>query len=142
MRIGKLEKDGFCFISGCFVKPFKIIIIFFFNRSFRSQNIDFLCKLVCRVIFTFLSKNHGRRLGFERGSWINWQRGTNVENLLQNSNMKIFLSVSTYHIYIYSQDSPKIKNNHFRRFDILRVSVWVQIRVLVNCLSMTKKNKE
>ena len=39
MRKEKLRKVGLCFITGCFITPFKIIINhFFLNRSFYSQD--------------------------------------------------------------------------------------------------------
>ena len=38
MRKEKLRKVGFCFITGYFIKPFKMTVNhFFFNRSFCSQ---------------------------------------------------------------------------------------------------------
>ena len=40
MRIEKLGKVGICLITGCFVKPFNMIIIFFFNRCFGVQDIS------------------------------------------------------------------------------------------------------
>ena len=34
----KLRKNGLCFITGCFTKPFQMIIIFFyFSSSFAAQ---------------------------------------------------------------------------------------------------------
>ena len=37
MRKEKLRKVGFCFITGCFIKPFKMMINHFFNFSFAAQ---------------------------------------------------------------------------------------------------------
>ena len=51
MRKAKLKNIGFCFITGCFIKPFKIII---------DQSVLFL-KLIRRAIFAF------RYQGFQKG---------------------------------------------------------------------------
>ena len=39
MRKEKLRKVGLCFITGCFIKPFQIIInrFFYFSSSFTAQ---------------------------------------------------------------------------------------------------------
>ena len=39
MRKEKLKKVGLCFITGCFIKPFKVIInnLFYFSSSFAAQ---------------------------------------------------------------------------------------------------------
>ena len=39
MRKEKLRKVGLCFITGCFIKPFKMIInhFFYFSSSFAAQ---------------------------------------------------------------------------------------------------------
>ena len=39
MRKDKLRKVGLCFITGCFIKPFKMIInhFFYFSSSFAVQ---------------------------------------------------------------------------------------------------------
>ena len=50
MRIEKLGKVGPWFIAGYIIKPFKIIIIFFFDRSFCSQDTYLFCKLVRSAI--------------------------------------------------------------------------------------------
>ena len=43
MRKEKLRKLGLCFITGCFIKPFKMIIDFFFiSRTHSQRNFCFL----------------------------------------------------------------------------------------------------
>ena len=38
MRKEKLKKDGLCFVTGCFIKPFKMTINFFyFSSSFALK---------------------------------------------------------------------------------------------------------
>ena len=38
MRKEKLKKAGLCFVTGCFIKPFKMIIVFFyFSSPFAAQ---------------------------------------------------------------------------------------------------------
>ena len=39
MRKQKMRKVGLCFITGCFIKPFQIIInhFFYFSSSFAEQ---------------------------------------------------------------------------------------------------------
>ena len=36
MRKKKLRKDGLCFLAGCFIKSFNMIIIFLFRKLNRS----------------------------------------------------------------------------------------------------------
>ena len=55
MRKEKLRKNGLCFITGCFIKSFKIMIIFLF------------WKLVSSVIFAFCYPNDTRNI--KRGNW-------------------------------------------------------------------------
>ena len=41
MRKEKLRKDGFCFITGCFIKPFKMMIniyMFFISQAHSQRN--------------------------------------------------------------------------------------------------------
>ena len=44
MRKEKLKKVGLCFITGCSIKPFKIIINFFFfiSQAHSQRNYGFL----------------------------------------------------------------------------------------------------
>ena len=45
MRKEKLRKVGFCFITGCFIKPFKMIInilFFFISQAHSQRNFGFL----------------------------------------------------------------------------------------------------
>ena len=39
MRKTNLRKVGFCFITGCFIKPFKMVInhFFYFSSSFAAE---------------------------------------------------------------------------------------------------------
>ena len=50
----KIRKVGLCFITGYFMKPFKITINhFFFNSSFCSQGFFLFRKLVRSAMFAF-----------------------------------------------------------------------------------------
>ena len=51
MRKDKQRKDGPCFITGCFIKPFKIIIVFFL-----------FCKLIRNAIFDFCDEDDARNI--------------------------------------------------------------------------------
>ena len=42
MRKKKLRKAGRCFITGCFMKAFKMIIIFFISLAHSQRNYGFL----------------------------------------------------------------------------------------------------
>ena len=42
MRKEKLRKVGLCFITGCFIKPFKMIINFFISEAHSQRNFPFL----------------------------------------------------------------------------------------------------
>ena len=50
MRKKKLRKNGLYFVTGCFIKPFKIIIIFLFR------------KLICSAIFAFCYQDDARNI--------------------------------------------------------------------------------
>ena len=54
MRKEKLRKYGLCFITGYFIKPFKMTMNhFFFNRSFCSQDFVFYFPSSFAVQFSF-----------------------------------------------------------------------------------------
>ena len=42
MRKEKLKKAGLCFVTGCFIKPFKMIIVFFISQAHSQRNFRFL----------------------------------------------------------------------------------------------------
>ena len=90
------NKDTFhrvCFITDCFIKPFKLIIKqFFFNRSFCSQDLLFR-KLVRIVIFTFWHQDHARNI---KGG--NWERqipkNGKLESLFKNNFGRLVINVT------------------------------------------------
>ena len=50
MRKKKLRKNGLYFVTGCFIRPFKIIIIFFyFGSSFAAQFSLFVIKMTQEI---------------------------------------------------------------------------------------------
>ena len=50
MRIEKLGKVRFYFVTGCFIKPFKVIIDqFFYSRFFCSQDIYFHIRITQEI---------------------------------------------------------------------------------------------
>ena len=50
MRKDKQRKDGPCFITGCFIKPFKIIIVFFYSASsFATQFSIFVMRMMQEI---------------------------------------------------------------------------------------------
>ena len=51
MRKVKLRKNGFCFITGCLIKPFKIIIIFFIiiTSSSAAQVLLFVIRMTQKI---------------------------------------------------------------------------------------------
>ena len=54
MRRKQLRKVGLCFITGYFIKPFKMTVThFFFNRSFCSQDFFLFRKPVRSEMFAF-----------------------------------------------------------------------------------------
>ena len=55
MRKEKLRKNGIYFITGCSMKPLKIIIIFLFRKLVRSE------------IFAFCYQDDARNI--KRGNW-------------------------------------------------------------------------
>ena len=44
----KLRKNGLCFITGCFIKPFKIIISFYILQAHSQHNFRFLLSGWCK----------------------------------------------------------------------------------------------
>ena len=80
MRKEKLRKVGLCFITGCFIKLFNMIITFL------------LCKLIRRAIFPFWYQDDA--INIKRGSW---KRKIARNGKLQYSFQKWFQSFCNEH---------------------------------------------
>ena len=61
MRIEKLGKVGLSFITGCFINPFKIIIIFSSIALFGHKIFVFFRKLVRSAFFTFWYQDDAKK---------------------------------------------------------------------------------
>ena len=50
MRKEKLREAGFCFIAGCFIKPFKMVInhFFFISQAQVQRNFCFLISVISK----------------------------------------------------------------------------------------------
>lgn len=80
--------------------------------------------------------DYGRRVNFERGCWINGERGTNGEYSFQNNyNLdKIFLSVFPYHMN-RQIDTYKYIYAYIQTY----AYIWDKVIILVNCLCVNKQ---
>ena len=61
MRKEKQRKNGLCFITGSFIKPFKIIIIFFISQAHSQRNF-------CYLLSGRHKKYQNRKLGIANSS--------------------------------------------------------------------------
>ena len=101
MRKEKLRKVGFCFITSCFINPFKMIInhFFYFSSSFAAQ-------------FSFFDIRDIKRVNWERqivrNSKLNIYFKNNCNLLVMNVTQLNFLNWQIVHIWHF------LKVNHKR----------------------------
>ena len=100
IRKEELRKAGLCFIAGCFIKPFKIIINFFL-----------FLKLICSVIFAFWYQGYQKKKLWRqiaRNGKLNTYFKNNFNVLVMNVTQLHFLNRQNVHIWHF------IKVNHKR----------------------------
>ena len=85
MRKEKLRKIGLCFITGCFIKPFKMIInhFFYFSSSFAAQ------------LWLFDIRD------IKRGNWEQQIARNNKLNIYFKNNFNLLLMNETQLNFIY-----------------------------------------
>ena len=93
-----------CFTTGCFIEPFRIKIIFLFNRSFCSQDIYLFRKLVPSAIFAFWNQDDARM---------------EIEN-------DKFLGMLNYNIYFKTFSNERNTN----QFSLLKEYIYLLIKMI------------
>ena len=87
MRKEKLREAGLCFITGCFIKPSKMIIIFFyFSSSFGAQ------------LWFFNIRD------IKRGNWERQIRRNGKLNIYFKNNFKLLVTNVTQLNFLYLQN--------------------------------------
>ena len=124
MRKEKLRKVGLCFITGCFIKPFKMII----NHAFLYFSSSFAGQLWLFDVRDIKRGNWERQIA--RNGKLNIHFRSNFNILVMNVTQVNFLYLQNVHIWHF------IKVNHKRSLLFVEVPtliIWNKMKIFTDC---------